>query len=75
MDLYNLRHNVSADPHGAKTFAKKQSRFIPCRIEPVVMSILLLYVVQGFHLFHYGEGLAAFCQFLDLCKDRVAVHA
>jgi len=49
---------------------QKQRRFNPCQIDAVVMSILLLYVVRGFHLFHYGEGQAASYRFCGLCKDR-----
>jgi hypothetical protein len=39
-------------------------------VEGVVMSILLLYVLQGYHLFHYGEAQAASFRFV-FSLDRV----
>ena len=49
---------------------KKQTGLNPRLVEGVVMSIPLLYVLRGFHLFHYGEGQAASYRFCGLCKDR-----
>jgi hypothetical protein len=48
---------------------------MPRLVEGGVMSIPLLYVLRGYHLFHYGEAKAASFRFWDSCKGHADAHA
>jgi hypothetical protein len=59
----------------ATAYAETATRFMPRLVEGGVMSIPLLYVLRGYHLFHYGEAQAASCRFWDSCKGHADAHA
>jgi hypothetical protein len=54
---------------------QNKTSVISGEVEGVVMSIPLLYVLRGYHLFHYGEAKAASFRFWDSCKGHADAHA